>query len=76
MFNIFLCQKINPVFHQTIDDTLKVAIKRLWSDKGIRRTFGRRATFQLPDSTKYFLHDRIDELARPDYKPTKTVCKG
>ncbi|OQV18212.1 Guanine nucleotide-binding protein G(s) subunit alpha [Hypsibius exemplaris] len=42
----------------------------LWIDAGIQTAYRRRAEFQLPDNSKYFL-DRTSEIRRPDYVPSE-----
>lgn len=53
-----------------INEEVADPIKILWNDPGIQATFKARAKFQFPDSAPYFF-DRIDDIARPDYIPTK-----
>merc|ERR1712165_519166 len=55
---------------ESIDKELANCIKALWQDAGIKETFSYRAKFQFPDSAPYFF-DRIDEIAREDYIPSK-----
>lgn len=55
---------------EVIDKELANCIKALWQDAGIKETFSYRAKFQFPDSAPYFF-DRIDEIAREDYIPSK-----
>jgi hypothetical protein len=40
------------------------AVKALWKDPGIRKTFELKSLFQLDDSTEYFF-SRIDEVVKP-----------
>lgn len=44
------------------------AVKMLWADDGVQATFELSATYQLNDSTEYFM-GRLDEIARPGYVP-------
>eukprot|EP00478_Filoreta_tenera_P000737 GABV01000742.1.p1 GENE.GABV01000742.1~~GABV01000742.1.p1 ORF type:complete len:356 (-),score=134.66 GABV01000742.1:32-1099(-) len=53
-----------------IDPNLANAVAALWSDVGIQNTFNLRSHYQLPDSSQYFF-ERVQELAKPDYCPTK-----
>jgi len=49
---------------------IATAIKALWADPAIRRTFAHRALFQVADSADYFF-DNIDKFLRPDFRPNK-----
>jgi len=49
---------------------LTEAMKRLWKDAGVLRTFKRSREYQLNDSTKYYL-DALDRLSEPNYRPTE-----
>jgi len=55
---------------EEIDEQLGAALKALWEDEGIQRTFEQRANFQLTDSTSYFL-DRLDDIMHEGYIPTE-----
>nr|XP_020462761.1 guanine nucleotide-binding protein subunit alpha-11-like [Monopterus albus]XP_020462762.1 guanine nucleotide-binding protein subunit alpha-11-like [Monopterus albus] len=46
------------------------AIRRLWSDSGIRICYSRRCEYQLLDSTEYYMTN-LDRIAAPDYIPTE-----
>jgi len=46
------------------------AMKRLWTDKGVKESFRRSREYQLNDSSRYYL-EAIDRLAEPDYRPTE-----
>jgi guanine nucleotide-binding protein subunit alpha len=46
-----------------------VAIKSLWSDRGVQDCFRRSREFQLNDSAKYYF-DSIDRIAQANYLPT------
>ncbi|XP_056444174.1 guanine nucleotide-binding protein subunit alpha-14-like [Gadus chalcogrammus] len=45
------------------------AIRKVWSDQGVRRSFQRRREFQLSDSAEYYLSD-LDRITAPSYVPT------
>ncbi|CAL8322501.1 unnamed protein product [Lota lota] len=45
------------------------AIRRVWNDQGVRRSFQRRREFQLSDSAQYYLSD-LDRITAPSYIPT------
>ncbi|KAK3815977.1 MAG: guanine nucleotide-binding protein alpha-1 subunit [Linnemannia gamsii] len=45
------------------------AIKSLWADPGIQRTFDTCTQLGIQDSAKYFL-DAVDRVADPEYVPT------
>lgn len=47
---------------------LGAAIKKLWTDPGIKYTYDNRGKFQLLDSAEYFL-EKIDEISKPSYIP-------
>ncbi|XP_023195973.1 guanine nucleotide-binding protein subunit alpha-11-like isoform X2 [Xiphophorus maculatus] len=46
------------------------AIRRLWSDQGIRICYSRRCEYQLLDSTEYYLNN-LERISAPDYIPTE-----
>ncbi|XP_051977807.1 guanine nucleotide-binding protein subunit alpha-11-like [Xyrauchen texanus] len=52
-----------------LDRTYVEAIRRLWSDAGIKACYGRRREYQLLDSTEYYMTN-LDRIATPDYIPT------
>ncbi|KAJ3446141.1 guanine nucleotide-binding protein g(o) subunit alpha [Anaeramoeba flamelloides] len=45
------------------------AIIQLWSDPGLKEAYERRAEFQLPDMSQYFL-DSAERIGKNDYLPT------
>uniref|UniRef100_A0A8R1DNZ1 Uncharacterized protein n=1 Tax=Caenorhabditis japonica TaxID=281687 RepID=A0A8R1DNZ1_CAEJA len=45
------------------------ALKRLWHDETIQKTFGRRAEFQMMDSLVYFMAE-LDRIYEEDYVPS------
>ncbi|KAK3813531.1 MAG: guanine nucleotide-binding protein subunit alpha, partial [Linnemannia elongata] len=45
------------------------AIKSLWADSGIQKTFDTCTQLSIQDSAKYFL-DAVDRVAHPEYIPT------
>ncbi|XP_077126883.1 guanine nucleotide-binding protein subunit alpha-15 isoform X1 [Ranitomeya variabilis] len=46
-----------------------LAIKKLWSDPGIRKCYEKRREFQLLDSAYYFLSN-LDRITQDGYQPT------
>lgn len=52
------------------NEEIGLAIKQLWTDKGILQTYGRANEFQLNDSAKYYF-DSIDRIMAPDYLPSQ-----
>ncbi|KAG9465710.1 hypothetical protein GDO78_017862, partial [Eleutherodactylus coqui] len=46
-----------------------LAIKKLWSDPGIRKCYERRSEFQLLDSANYYLSN-LERITQDDYQPT------
>jgi guanine nucleotide-binding protein G(o) subunit alpha len=55
---------------EPFSDELLAAMKRLWTDSGVRDCFNRSNEYQLNDSAKYFLDD-LDRLGASDYTPTE-----
>jgi guanine nucleotide-binding protein G(o) subunit alpha len=55
---------------EPFSDELLAAMKRLWSDAGVRTCFSRSNEYQLNDSAQYFLDD-LDRLGAKDYTPTE-----
>mmetsp|Transcript_6665 Transcript_6665/g.8771 ORF Transcript_6665/g.8771 Transcript_6665/m.8771 type:complete len:357 (-) Transcript_6665:257-1327(-) len=49
-----------------IDMEVGQAIKDLWSDPGILKTWDRRNEFQIVESVKYYFNE-IDRIMQPDY---------
>merc|ERR550519_498293 len=54
---------------QTFDPIYVEAIKKLWSDLGVRECYDRRREYRLTDSARYYL-DSIDRISTSDYLPT------
>ena len=54
----------------TLTPQQAAAIAALWADEGIKRTYDRRAEFQLNDSTEYFI-SQVGEIAKPGYLPSE-----
>jgi len=49
-----------------------VLLKKLWEQPPIRIVYAEhRNSLQLPDSTEYFLSERIDDILKTDYVPTE-----
>eukprot|EP00456_Euglypha_rotunda_P067603 TRINITY_DN5865_c0_g1_i1.p1 TRINITY_DN5865_c0_g1~~TRINITY_DN5865_c0_g1_i1.p1 ORF type:complete len:301 (+),score=54.47 TRINITY_DN5865_c0_g1_i1:86-904(+) len=55
---------------EVVDARVADAMIHLWQDPGIQVTYEHRATFQLNDSTRYFL-EKITEIGKKDYLPTE-----
>ena len=53
-----------------INEEIGGAIKELWSDPGILRTWKRRAEFQIVESVKYYFNE-IDRIMMDDYVATQ-----
>jgi len=49
---------------------LAALLRTLWTDKAIQNAYAARATYQLADSTAYYL-DKIAEMSVTDYIPTQ-----
>lgn len=47
-----------------------MAMKRLWTDSGVKQCFQRSNEYQLNDSARYFLDD-LERLGRKDYMPNE-----
>ncbi|CAD6186103.1 unnamed protein product [Caenorhabditis auriculariae] len=55
--------------HEPFTNAVYMALKNLWQQPNIQRTYQRRAEFQLGDSFEYFmLH--LDRINDPEFKPT------
>nr|CDJ84056.1 Guanine nucleotide binding protein (G-protein) domain containing protein [Haemonchus contortus] len=48
---------------------LQSAIRELWADGGIRKTYTKRNTFHLSESAEYFFND-LDRISKKNYKPS------
>jgi len=53
-----------------IDQTLARNITLLWRDPGIQATYEQKSSYQITDSTKYFM-ERVHVMAQTDYIPTE-----
>lgn len=53
-----------------IDEAIGGAIKELWADPGVQKTWKRRAEFQIVESVKSYFND-IDRIMKSDYVPTQ-----
>ncbi|KAL3772840.1 hypothetical protein ACHAWU_002349 [Discostella pseudostelligera] len=53
-----------------IDEEIGGAIKELWADPGVQKTWKRRAEFQIVESVKSYFND-IDRIMKSDYVPTQ-----
>ena len=54
---------------EPFEPELLAAMKRLWSDGGVRDAFKRASEYQLNDSAEYFL-DKMDEIGAQGYLPS------
>lgn len=52
-----------------VDEETANHVSILWSDEGIRKTYGHSALFQLPDCAKYFF-ERVAVVAQKGYVPS------
>lgn len=57
---------------ERIDAKLGERLLQLWADRGIQATYQLRSSYQLPDSTAYFM-DRLDEIMMDGYIPSEQV---
>jgi len=57
---------INTIPDTDIDLKIGSAIKTLWKDDAIQKTWARRSEFQIVESVKYYFN-KIDEISEPDY---------
>uniref|UniRef100_A0A915CYK2 Uncharacterized protein n=1 Tax=Ditylenchus dipsaci TaxID=166011 RepID=A0A915CYK2_9BILA len=66
------------VLHKHIEDgmefscltpAVRLAIRRLWKDAGVRSSYDKRASYQCHDSAQYFF-EHIERIAEKDYRPT------
>ena len=55
---------------EEIDEAIGSALQALWNDSGIRVTYDNRASYQLTDSTSYFL-DQLSVVCQPNYLPSE-----
>lgn len=55
---------------EEIDEPIAQALQALWADPGIQVTYDNRASYQLTDSTKYFL-DLLPTICQPNYLPSE-----
>ncbi|KAJ8274145.1 hypothetical protein COCON_G00087700 [Conger conger] len=62
-------QDVKPQQVSTLEARHADAIRRLWSDAGIRACYSRRREFQLLDSTEYYMNN-LERIAAPGYVPT------
>jgi GTPase SAR1 family protein len=53
-----------------VTEEVATMVKRVWEDEGIQRTYQQRSTFQLADSTAYFMTTRLDDVGKADYLPS------
>ena len=60
----------NTPDNATIDATVGSAIKALWKDAGIKKTWERRAEYQIVESVKYYFNE-IDRIMSDDYVATQ-----
>ena len=56
-----------------ITPALADAIKALWNDHGIQRTYQLRARYHLSQSTEYFM-GRLDDIGHPSFQPSTMDC--
>eukprot|EP00743_Colponemidia_sp_Colp-15_P000139 GILK01000159.1.p1 GENE.GILK01000159.1~~GILK01000159.1.p1 ORF type:complete len:354 (-),score=86.21 GILK01000159.1:371-1432(-) len=62
-------EKIKTISVDTpLTPELATMIETLWKDPAVRRTYDRRADFQLNDSASYFF-DKVKTLGSPSYVP-------
>jgi len=55
---------------ERIDTKLGELLQQLWADKGIQSTYQMRSSYQLPDSTAYFM-ERLHEIMLEGYIPSE-----
>ncbi|KAM4710013.1 guanine nucleotide-binding protein subunit alpha-15-like [Discoglossus pictus] len=67
--NASLIKDIDMYKMQEIEKPHVQAIKKLWSDPGIRKCYEMRREFQLLDSANYYLSN-LDRLTQEGYHPT------
>ena len=60
----------NTPDNAAIDATVGAAIKALWEDAGIKKTWGRRSEYQIVESVKYYFNE-IDRIMAEDYVATQ-----
>jgi len=53
-----------------IDDELGDAIKALWADAGVKKTWERKSEFQIVESVKYYFNE-IDRIKKAGYVATQ-----
>lgn len=57
---------INTIPDTDIDLKVGAAIKGLWKDPALQKTWARRSEFQIVESVKYYFN-KIDEISQPNY---------
>lgn len=57
---------VNTIPDTDIDLKVGAAIKGLWKDPALQKTWARRSEFQIVESVKYYFN-KIDEISQPDY---------
>jgi len=67
--NVELLLSEDLLLDPVIDASIEEAIKSLWADDNIKKTFGKRNEYQLSESVGYFL-DNIDRIVTESYIPT------
>ncbi|MEQ2246059.1 hypothetical protein ILYODFUR_034344, partial [Ilyodon furcidens] len=63
-------QDVNTLHIVDLERGYVDAIRRLWSDGGIRICYSRRCEYQLLDSTEYYLNN-LERISAQDYIPTE-----
>uniref|UniRef100_A0A3B3TKP0 Guanine nucleotide binding protein (G protein), alpha 15 (Gq class), tandem duplicate 2 n=1 Tax=Poecilia latipinna TaxID=48699 RepID=A0A3B3TKP0_9TELE len=63
-------QDVNTMHIVHLERRYVDAIRRLWSDQGIRICYSRRCEYQLLDSTEYYLNN-LERISAHDYIPTE-----
>ncbi|CAJ0588668.1 unnamed protein product [Cylicocyclus nassatus] len=48
---------------------LRSAVKELWADSGVRKTYSLRSSFHISESAEYFFND-LDRISKKNYKPS------
>jgi len=68
------CVEILERFDKTaaIDDPMKDALRKLWSNDAIKAAFEKYEVVHIPYSTAYFIEQRLDAVCAGDYCPSDT----
>jgi len=66
----FKAKSVDTSEERIIDPAFGTLLGKMWAHDAIKQVYERKAEYQLPDSTAFFLND-LDRIASSNYEPTE-----